>query len=260
MRRKGCSTLLACLLALTATGAAAETITLRADEWCPYNCEPGSERPGYMIEIAQEVFGEAGFDVDYQTLNWMRSIAESRAGRYAGIIGAIREEAPDFVFGEPLGLTNNGFALRPDMSLDTTDPDPLHGLTLAVIRGYNYSDVPTAYIEAHGEDRSLVQFTAGDNALEQNLRKLIAGRVDVVVDDLNVLRRAVHELGFEDETSVIAWDDPDEVHIAFSPREPNAETYAALLADGVERLRRMGRLEEIMARYGLSDWRSPLDH
>jgi len=34
--------------------AIADTITIRADVWCPYNCEPDSEKPGYMIEIVQK--------------------------------------------------------------------------------------------------------------------------------------------------------------------------------------------------------------
>lgn len=47
----------------------ADVVTLRADQWCPYNCVPGSDRPGYMIEIAREVFGRAGHQIDYQALN-----------------------------------------------------------------------------------------------------------------------------------------------------------------------------------------------
>ena len=35
------------------TAATAETVTLRADVWCPFNCEPDAASPGYMIEIAK---------------------------------------------------------------------------------------------------------------------------------------------------------------------------------------------------------------
>ena len=33
----------------------ADTVTLRADEWYPYNGDPDAERPGYMIELAQTI-------------------------------------------------------------------------------------------------------------------------------------------------------------------------------------------------------------
>ena len=52
---------------LTAGFATAATITLRADSWGPYNEEPKSAQPGYMIEVAKLIFEtglspEARFD------------------------------------------------------------------------------------------------------------------------------------------------------------------------------------------------------
>jgi polar amino acid transport system substrate-binding protein len=50
--------------------ARADTITLHADEWCPYNCAPGSGMPGYAVEVAREVFEQAGHRLDYGLLSW----------------------------------------------------------------------------------------------------------------------------------------------------------------------------------------------
>ena len=47
--------------ALLVTNAGnALTITLRADEWSPFNGDPASDRPGYLIEIANRIFSKAG--------------------------------------------------------------------------------------------------------------------------------------------------------------------------------------------------------
>lgn len=245
--------------ALSPPGAQAATISLRADEWCPYNCASDSDRPGYMIEIARVVFEEAGHVVDYQTLNWSRSLAETRKGRFSGVIGATRDEVPDFVFGPALGFSNDSFAVRPGTVIDTRRDDPFDGLTLGAIRGYDYYKPVNDFIEAHGDDRAFVQFTFGDDALEQNLRKLVDDRVDFVIDDGNVLRRTIHDLGFAANLLVIETDEPEEVHIAFSPEDPNAEAYAAILRAGVEQLRRSGKLDDILARYGLRDWEGKAD-
>ena len=44
------------VLAATCAGTArADEVVLLADAWCPYNCEPGSDTPGFMIEIAREL-------------------------------------------------------------------------------------------------------------------------------------------------------------------------------------------------------------
>ena len=44
----------------------AKTVVLVADEWCPYNCAPNSDKPGYVVEIAELVFAEAGHTVIYK--------------------------------------------------------------------------------------------------------------------------------------------------------------------------------------------------
>jgi hypothetical protein len=38
--------------------------------------------------------------VKYQVLPWKRSIIEVRKGNYNAIIGAVKEETPDFIFPE----------------------------------------------------------------------------------------------------------------------------------------------------------------
>lgn len=235
----------------------ADVVTLRADEWCPYNCVPGSDRPGYMIEIAQEIFNRAGHQVDYQALNWMRSIAETRTGRYTAIVGAIAEEAPDFIYpNEPQGMSSDGFARRKGATFRYTGQAAFEGLTLGAIRGYDYHEGVDAYIKKHGSDRSRVQLTAGDDALQQNLKKLATGRVDIVVDDQNVLRLAIQDLGLGDQLEIADSDGaPEPAYIAFSPANDKASEYAALLAEGINDLRASGRLAEILGRYGLADWR-----
>jgi hypothetical protein len=41
-------------------------ITVVTDDWCPYSCTPGSEYPGYMIEVAAEIFKKAGYQIKYE--------------------------------------------------------------------------------------------------------------------------------------------------------------------------------------------------
>ena len=75
------------------TGGRCAEISLCADAWCPYNCVPGSSRPGMAVEIAQDIFGAAGDQVVYQELNWARCVEDARSGRFTGIIGAIPSDA-----------------------------------------------------------------------------------------------------------------------------------------------------------------------
>ena len=75
------------LLTIAMGTAQAETIILVADTWCPYNCDPGSKYPGFMVEIAQRVFSAAGHQVVYQVEPWNRAVLSVQSGRFQGLIG-----------------------------------------------------------------------------------------------------------------------------------------------------------------------------
>ncbi len=94
-----------------------------------------------------------------------------------------------------------------------------------------------------------MEFVAGDDALQKNLAKLLAGRVDVVLDDGNVLRSKIAALGLEGKVKVVQGPRSTPLFIAFSPASPEAADLAKILDRGIEKLRANGGLATIMARY-----------
>ena len=57
-----------------------------------------------MVDIAREIFAASGFDVEYRNYGWARSLSLARENRIDGVIGALKGDAPDFVFPErPMG-------------------------------------------------------------------------------------------------------------------------------------------------------------
>jgi polar amino acid transport system substrate-binding protein len=121
------------LLLLIGFANTAEEITLAADVWCPYNCQPGTEKPGYMIEIAQRVLGSAGYTVSYVAVPWARTIHGARNGHYDGIIAAGREETPDFVFPEAsFGIARHTFFAQPNSSWQYAGITDLNQITSGI--------------------------------------------------------------------------------------------------------------------------------
>ncbi len=230
--------------------AVPDTIVLMADEWCPYNCEPESEAPGFMVEIAREALAPFGHEIEYRSLNWARSLHRAELGEIDGVIGAIPEEAPDFVFGPPMGTYvdvvafRSGEVIDPDIIADQSD------LRLGAINGYEYYGVVNEYIELNSGNSSLVQYMSGEDALAKNLRKLIAGRLDMVAEVRAVLDYTLAANGLADQVEIALTDDVDEIFIAFSPVLPMSQTYADQLTEGVALMRESGRFDEIMSKYG----------
>ena len=227
-------------------------LTLAADHWCPYNCEPGSDFPGYMIEIAREVFEPAGYEIRYEVINWARALAMTREGRHDGVVGAFHGDAPDFVFpDEPLGRSGNGFFVLAENDWLYKGPESLTGLRVGVIRGYDYGalNIPL-------RDFAQTQIGSGNDALERNINKLLLGRLDALVEDVSVITYRLSRMNARDRLQLasasITYDD---AFIAFSPAIDDGPYLAAILGTGVRRLRHINRLGTILERYGLEDWR-----
>jgi len=206
------------------------------------------------VEIARAVFGPAGFRVDYQEVNWARCVEDARAGRFSGIIGAIPSDAPDFTFpAVPIGVSGDAYAVRKGDRFRFTGAQSMQGRVLGVIRSYSFSGPIGDYIAAHENDGGKIEFVSGDGALVKNLDKLVAGRVDVVLDDLNVMLNQIDALGMNDRVTVVDGSYLTPVFIAFSPRAPEPLKLAHLLDEGIARLRASGRLAAILARYHMRD-------
>ncbi|GGB41443.1 hypothetical protein GCM10011316_11740 [Roseibium aquae] len=240
-------------LALACFGSAqANELVIAADPWCPFNCEPGSDKPGYMVEIAREVFEPLGYTVTYEQVNWARALVETREGKYAAVFGASIGDADDFVFPkEAQGKAGNAIFVAAGSDWSFSKPEDLSGKTIGLIRDYDYGDLGTQ-IETHGE----ASFAGGDDALETNIKKLLAGRLDALVEEASVFNYSADQMGVSDQVRLEGESEYDPVYIAFSPARPESGKLAEELDAGMKALRSSGKLGEILSKYGLKDWSS----
>ncbi len=234
----------------------AAEVSLRADTWYPMNGEPGSDKPGFMIEIAQKALAAGGHTVNYQTMPWERAVKETRAGNFDCVIGAFRDDAPDFIFPETeQGKAGQSFYVKKgDAWRFTGNMSELDNVSVGVIGGYAYGDAFAKYLEA-ATAKSNVQTINGDNALEQNLKKVLAGRVTTTPESDYVAEAKIKEMGLDGQFEKAGeLTPPAPMYIACSPAKSSSAEYARLLSDGVNNLRTSGELKVIMDKYGLTDW------
>ncbi|MDT4835486.1 Bacterial extracellular solute-binding protein [compost metagenome] len=237
--------------------ARAETLVIAGDIWCPINCEPGSERPGLFVELAREIFGEAGISVDYRLVNWARAIHDTRNGRVDALIGAGVQDAPDFVFTPTApGVSRMCFYVSPDAKWRYQNLDSLARVRLGSINGYSYGQEIDAYIRIKRNDPARVQVVSGDQALEMNVEKVLLGRIDATIENAWVMDAHLAGSGQRDKLVQAGCRSPDvPIYLAFSPALASSTRHAALFEAGLKRMRETGRLNQLLQRYGLS----PLD-
>lgn len=234
--------------------ARADVIRLRADQWCPFNCIPGSLAPGFMIELAREALAPFGHQIDYANLSWARSQVQVQTGEINGLIGTDDYEMPDLIFGPPLGQYQEALVFRTDEARPVTTPEDLQGLRLGALQGYEYNDLLQEYVTTHQSDATRVQLLSGENRINRNLRKLLNHRVDVLLGEYSVLLYALHTQALRDRVDLILLpEEASPLYIGFSPALDSSPLYAAQLSAGIRRLKHTGRYDQIMARYGLVD-------
>lgn len=237
--------------------AIAETITLVADEWPPFNAVPNSQKEGLLVDVARTVFEEKGIQVSYQILPWKRAVEMTRDGLHNGLIGASKTDAPGFIFpDEELSRNYISFYVRKGSKWKFVNRKDVEQVALGVISGYDYRKWLLEYITAYQDNPDRIQIMTGDKPLERNLLKLIDGRIDAVVDNGAVIINVARNMGVQDKIALAGrGTEPSNIYIAFSPNHPESKKYAAILSQGMLELRKDGRLQKILLKYGLTDWK-----
>ncbi len=242
-------------LCLSGGSALADTVTIRADEWYPFNGVPGSDSPGFMIEIAAKALAKGGHTVDYKNMPWERAVDAVQDGSIDCIVGT-RKGSLDLEYPEEAqGVEDTAFYAKPGKQW-AFDKAHLMANKMAVIGGYSYDKgMLDAHIAAN-QKKGLVHVSKGTDALDKNIKMLLAGRIDIVVESPFVMAAKLAELGKAGEVVEVArMNNPYNLYVACSPAKSSSKEYARLLSDGTRALRGSGELKVILDKYGLEDWK-----
>ncbi|MEH6473870.1 MAG: ABC transporter substrate-binding protein [Halopseudomonas sp.] len=229
-------------------------ITLAADDWCPYNCDQGADRQGYVVELVRELFDQSEYRVVYQNMPWARALQLLEAGQITAAIGVTHDELPTAVFpDEPIGYFQGHFLLPSHSDWHYSGPESLGNMRLGVINGYDYGEFNQVIDQLRGSDRLME--LSGDDAINRGLGMLARGRIDAFLEDRDVARYTVSQLGLRDKVrSGDSVGQPVVLYLAFSQQHPTAEKHAQQWSTGIRLLRASGRLAEILSTYGVEDW------
>jgi polar amino acid transport system substrate-binding protein len=150
----------------------------------------------------------------------------------------------------------NALLQRATSSWRYTGLSSLDRVSIGFVQGYVFPGEIGQYLAAGVAAKSKnVSLITGDMAGRHNVTRLAIGRVDVIAEDVSVVayERVAQNIVTEFREAA-AIGGPEPIFIAFSPMAPNARQLAAQLDEGIARLRSSGKLDAIMAQYGLKDW------
>lgn len=238
-----------------APSQAAETITVRADIWAPYNAQPDSDFPGLAIEMAKEIFGAHGLTLDYQVMPWARAVQACKAGEIDSIMGASGLEEGVVVGKEALMFGTNSVIGLSDQAWEYTDLASLNNIKLAYPRGYNYEAALDTYLQTNAKKN--ITEVGGDEPLIQAIALLERKRVDGYIEDSLVFFAALPEAKKKQFKVIGALTEPAPIYLAFSAAKPNSKQWVEWLDQGLAEMKKNGRRAAILARYGIVEPVSP---
>lgn len=236
-----------------------DTLKIATDEWCPYDCIPeqNNGKVGYLGDLLVETMKARGHNVEFVKVNYARGLELVREGKLDGTMACFREEAPDFIFPDfPLGKSNSTFFSLKNSSWKYTGAESLkEAKMIGIIDGYDYVD-PTV-MKYLNENPNNVLAMKGEKPLERLLEMLISGRITTIIEDKSVLEYKISQMGKADLVEISGVTDAViDVFSSFSPKIKNSKEYAKILSEETIKMRKDGRLQILLDKYGIKDWQS----
>ncbi|MBI3899355.1 MAG: transporter substrate-binding domain-containing protein [Gammaproteobacteria bacterium] len=251
MLTQRCRSVVACLAFFAAVlfafpASAADSLRLVSTEFPPYTGK-SLAHGGIATEIATEAFKRAGYSVKVEFLPWARALQVGQTGKVDGIVGIwhSKEREQWFDFREPLLPNSIGFYKRSGTSVAYQSVADLASYSVGVVRSYANPEV------FNNAKKLRVEEVVDD---ETNLRKLGAGRIDLVLIDKGVARYLL-DTSLPDLNGKIEWIGPAvaemPLYVAFSKNAADHEKKSAAFDRGFKALQKDGTLKKLLSKYGL---------
>ena len=157
------------------SGKAGRIISLAVAEWPPY-VSKDLEDYGLTSEIVAKAFARVGHTVKMSFMPWKRALHKVAEGVYDATYPAYysEERAQLYAVSKPFFAAPMGFYKRKDSPIAFQTLQDLQAYTIGIVRAY----VNTSEFDAAAY---LKKDIADDD--EQNLKKLLKGRVDLIIID-----------------------------------------------------------------------------
>lgn len=222
--------------------AATETVELAIeDAWEPYANPDGTGMSG---EIVKAAFQAVGITVKLHVRPYARVLFEVKNGLFPGGLNVAREPstAPDFLWGqEMLFQADAHYYHHIERPLAAQSAAGLHnGERIGVIRGYEYG-------EQFFRNKAIRKDWVSRH--EQNISKLLAGRVDAIIMFDKTANLLLQKNGLDRQIVPAFPCESSMIYVAFSLRHPRAAYFAGKLDDGLRIIKANGVHAAIIAKY-----------
>lgn len=216
-----------------------------ADIWPPMTGNT-LDNGGFSVQLTKEILQELGFRTQVRFVPWKRIIRTSQRGAFDVIPAIWKDEKREDMFELSQAYLNYKllFVSLKSQAFRFSKLNDLNGLRVGIVSSYAYPEAFLNYDQA--------QWKTGID-IKQNLKKLLAKRLDLVLGTQEVIRYEAHLLKGEDQLFYDVQHPIEDraLHIGVNRQLPN---HQALIRD-IDRMmlvfKRNGRFDQLKEQHGL---------
>ena len=226
------------LLARPVSAEIPKTISLATTNWCPYACD-AEDVKGIVHEYLEIILKKHDIDLVVSSYPWSRAINLARSGNgVSGLLTAVYSEAPDFKMTKiPIDTYQVCFISLAKNNWNYDGPSSLKqfGGKLGYVANYGYGE-PTDTFISEPENKKHVMSVAGGEGLFRLMKLLNAGRIDTLVEDINIVKwylefeqKKQKDVDVASRYRINGCQKPKPFYLALNPSVPWGEEFLALL-------------------------------
>jgi len=243
-------------LSTSVTAKQYRTLSVSSDEWCPYVCN-NDALPGFLVEVVKEIAHDNKIKINFSFIPLARALNLAQKGKVDILLALTPQHITDYQlqssqlsFG---GLYNDFYVTAEQKwrfkSIKDLEKQLKNGVVLGTINGYQYGEVVDLLLK----DNSQHIFSAsGYSPLTKQLEMLKMGRLDILLDSRFTVQYLLNQLQEKNIVHAGTQGDFTPLFLGFSPSVSKEVTN--IFDQGLVTLRQSGRLNKILAKYGITDW------
>lgn len=226
---------------------AEEPVRLTNGEWPPY-CSQTLKHHGLVSRIVTEAFAVEGIKVEYGFFPWKRALVNVEDGTWDGSPGWYysEERAQYAYYSDPMIDYHNVIFHLKSTPFDWKEVEDLKGIPIGGTRGNVYGK---KIEDAKKSGKLTIEWVTED---EQNFKKLLAGRVQLVLMDLHVGYFLLHTKFTPEERSLITHHpkptaSAEPGHLILSKKVDRSKRLMDAFNRGLQRLKESGKYDQYIA-------------
>ena len=229
-------------------------IRIASDDWCPYVCvDNGQISGGFLVDVVTEAMKLRDIQVESVLVPFSRAMNEAKFGIVQGIYSPPND--PRLSMSASISYARSCFYTLADSTWFYKNLGSLQNITVGVIPDYNYDDATfDDYVLKNRSNTLLIDMAYGEYAGVNNLKKLLAGRFRVMVEDEAVMATLIQKLPNNKKNRQAikqagCLENPINVRIGFSKNDNHVDEWVKALNAGLQQLESSGKLAVLQRRY-----------